>query len=434
MTLSDSYDPLADDSKHRSAEYFADLRAHCPVHHHRMPAAEVERQNESYLVASPTHEFWSVLDYSDVMTVLQDKKTYSSKEGPGPERMAPMHPDGVLLTADDPAHRRQRRIANKAFLPKMVTQRLPLIKSVIDDLVDKIAPHGRADLMTDVAFPLTVAMITDFFGAGADRREDITRWGAASMKTMGGNAEEQQAGGLAVFALFEFLGKIMAARRADHEAGGTLPNDVLSAMMLADDDAGRTFSDEEILMAAHQFLTAGFESTATAIGNGLYRLATHPGERAKLEADWSLIDSAAEEVLRYDAPVEGTFRTATEPVTINGVDIPVGGKIRVVYASANRDEKRFADASQFRVDRPIVDLRGHLAFGGGPHACIGSALARAEVKIALETVLRRLPGVDLDPDDPPTRSTALVVNGFTNLPVRWDPAKVAPRLWTEGEA
>jgi hypothetical protein len=428
MTLADSYDPLAKEWKERPWDYFADLRAKCPVHHHTMPESEVERQNDHYLVASPTHEFWSVFRYEDVVRILQDPEGFSNKEGPGPERMAPMHPDGVLLTADDPAHRRQRRIANKAFLPKVVNQRIGFIQSVADDLVDAIAAQGHCDLMTDISFPLTVAMITDFFGAGADRREDITNWGAASIATMGGTDEQLQAGTMAVMALFGYLKPEIDARRAKHAAGEALPVNVLNAMITAEDD-GNTFSDEEILMAAHQFLTAGFESTATGMGNGLYRLITHPDQRAKLEADWSLLDNAVEEILRYDAPVEGTFRTTTKPVTINGVDLPAGAKVRVVYASANRDAERFENPDEFRIDRPIADLRGHVTFATGPHACLGSALARTEVRVAVETVLKRLPGIELDPDHPSTRSDALTVNGFLTIPVTWDPAAALPRLW-----
>jgi cytochrome P450 len=431
MTMPEAYDPLAPEVKQHSQEVFETLRAQCPVHHHRMPSSEMERQEASYLVAEPTTEFWSVFRYEDAVRILHDPETFSSKEGPGPERMAQMSPDGMLLTADEPAHRRQRQIANKAFLPRMVTQRLPLVRTVIDDLIDKVAARGQCDLMTEISFPLTVAMITDFFGAGGERRGDITRWGAASIALMGGDAKQLEAGTVATLELFGFLSGIITERRAALAAGQKLSDDVLSAMIIADHE-GSSFKDEEILMAAHQFLTAGFESTATAIGNGIHLLCANPEERAKLEADWSLIDSAAEEVLRCEAPVEGTFRTTTKPVTIAGEELPAGAKVRVVYASAGRDSARFEDAGSFRVDRPMVEVRGHLAFAVGPHSCLGSALARAELKVAIETVLRRLPGLRLDPDQPPTRSTALTVNGFTNLPVVWDPAQARPRLWGEG--
>jgi hypothetical protein len=430
MSLIESYDPLAPGWKQRPWDYFSDLRAHCPVHHHRMPESEVAWQNENYLVASPTHEFWSVFRYEDAMRILQDPETFSSLEGPGPERMAQMHPEGVLLNADDPAHRRQRRIANKAFLPRIVNQRLSLIRSVADDLVDAVAERGHCDLMADISFPLTVAMITDFFGAGADRRDDVQRWGAATIAIFGGTKEALDAGTAATMELFTFLLGEIGARRARHAAGEALSDDVLSAMITAEDE-GNTFSDEEILMAAQQFLTAGFESTATGIGNGVYRLLTNPDQRAKLEADWGLLDGCVEEILRYDAPVEGIFRTTTRPVTINGVDLPAGAKVRVVYSSANRDADRFADPDEFRIDRPIGDLRGHIAFAAGPHACLGSALARTEIRTAVQTVLRRLPGIELDPANPAVRATALIVNGYLSIPVRWDPAAAQPRLWPE---
>jgi hypothetical protein len=397
-----------------------------------MPESEVQWQNDNYLVASPTHEFWSVFRYEDAMRILQDPETFSSLEGPGPERMAQMHPEGVLLNADDPAHRRQRRIANKAFLPKIVNQRTEFIRAAADDLIDAVSARGECDLMSDIAFPLTVAMITDFFGAGTERRDDITRWGAATIAIFGGTKEALDAGTVATMELFGFLKAEIDERRARHAAGETLSEDVLSSMVTAEDE-GNTFSDEEILMASQQFLTAGFESTATGIGNGLYRLLTHPDQRAKLEADWGLLDVCVEEILRYDAPVEGIFRTTTKPVTVNGVDLPAGAKIRVVYASANRDGERFPDAGRFRIDRPISEVRGHIAFASGPHACLGSALARAEIKVAVETVLRRLPGIALNPDLPAERATALIVNGYLSIPVVWDPERAQPRLWSVSE-
>lgn len=133
------------------------------------------------------------------------------------------------------------------------------------------------------------------------------------------------------------------------------------------------------------------------------------------------------EVLRFDAPIEGTFRTSKYPVDVGGERLPEGAKVRVVYASANRDQDRFADADTFRIDRPPAELRRHIAFGSGTHACIGSALARAELRAAIQTLLRRLPGLELDPDKPPQRNLSLTINGFTSVPIRWDPATTKPR-------
>ena len=218
--------------------------------------------------------------------------------------------------------------------------------------------------------------------------------------------------------LFGFLMTLIGERRARLERGEDIPSDVLSSLITADFE-GRSFTDEEILMACQQLITAGFETTSTAIANGVHLLCTHPAERRRLEDDPSLIEVAVEEILRYEAPVEGLFRTTTETVAIAGCPVPADAKVRVVYASANRDERQFREAGAFRVDRDPVEVRRHLSFGFGPHACLGASLARAELRASLGTIFRRLPGLHLDPHRPPGRNTMLIVNGFRTLPVRW---------------
>jgi cytochrome P450 len=384
-----------------------------------MPETEVARQEASYMVAEPTEEFWSVFRYADVVGVLQEPRIYSNKEGPGPERMMQLGDDGMLLFADDPAHSRQRQIANKAFLPRMVDQRVPLIQRVIDEILDKLEPDGAADVVKDMSIPLSVAMITDIFGVGADRRDDIARWGPSIMAAMGGEPDVVQAAATATFEMFAFVTEVINERRARLAGGERLPDDVLSAMIQAEHEGSR-FTDPEILMCANIFLVAGYETTATAIGNAVWLLCTHPEQRAALEADWSLLDHAVEEILRYEPPIEGTFRSTTEPTRLVDTDLPARAKVRLVYASANRDADQFADPHTFRIDRPVSELRRHVTFGQGPHACLGAALARAEIRVALRAILTRLPGLRLDPERPAVRNTALTVNGFASVPVLWD--------------
>lgn len=428
MTTVQGYDPLSPESKVAQQDLFAVLRAGCPVHYHSVPPAVVEKQTSNYMVAGPTTEFWSVFRYDDAVRVLQDRDNFSAKEGPGSERMAPITEDGMLLFADDPAHARQRKIVNKAFLPRTVETLRPTICASIDDLIDSVAARGECDLMNEVSLPLTVAMITELFGAGKDRREDITRWGIALFEGFGGSPEAIEASAIAMQELFGCVLDAIDERRALLEADKPIPDDVLSALITAEHDGSR-FSDEEILNAAFQFLTAGYETTATAIGNAIKILSDHPAERARLEADWSLLDVAIEEILRYESPVEGLFRSTKCPVRLGDVDLPAGAKVRIVYASANRDDSRFDDAQTFRLDRPVADLRGHIAFGTGPHACIGSALARRQLSITLETILRRLPGIEVDASKEAVRATALIINGYKVLPVRWDATRAQPRLW-----
>lgn len=421
-----SYDPLAPASKVRTHEIFAGLRRECPLHRHEMPAAEIDRQAANDRVAGPTTEFWSVLGYDDCIEVLQRPEDFSNLQGPGPERRVRTGSEGMLLVADDPAHRRQRQIANKGFLPRVVQARTSLIQAAADDLIDGLADRGSAELMSEISVPLTVAMITDFFGAGGHRREDIARWGKAIIGANGGDEAAVAAGAEAITGLMTFIVGIVNERRAGAAAGREPANDVLTALIIAEHE-GRRFTDEEICVAAMQFLSAGFETTATAIGSAVVLMCTHPSERAKLEADWSLLDNACEEILRYESPVEGTFRTANRPVTVHDEQLPADAKVRVVYASANRDESRFPDADVFRIDRPAAELRKHIAFGNGPHACIGSALARTELRIALRTLLRRLPGLGLDPHRPPQRATSFTVNGYSSVPIVWDAGAVRPR-------
>jgi cytochrome P450 len=209
----------------------------------------------------------------------------------------------------------------------------------------------------------------------------------------------------AITGLMTFVVSIVHERREEAAAGREPANDVLTALINAEHE-GRRLTDEEISVAAMQFLSAGFETTATAIGSAVVLMCTHPGERARLEADWSLLDNACEEILRFESPIEGTFRTANHPVTVAGERLPADAKVRVVYASANRDEARFPDAEVFRIDRPAVELRSHIAFGHGSHACIGSALARAELRIALRTVLTRRTRTASCPGSPCTPSAA----------------------------
>jgi cytochrome P450 len=418
------YDPMSAQVKQSSHEVFSRMRAECPLHRHQMPQELQERQAASYMVASPTEEFWSVFRYDDVVRVLQSEE-FSSMEGPGPERMDLMGTDGMLMWADSPTHRRQRQIANKAFLPKRVAERVASIQAGVDRLIDELGPRGRADIVDDLGIPLTLQMLTAMFGAGGDRIDDLARWGHAAMTTIGGTPEEAEVGAAAAMEMFGFLFAEIEARRVAIGQGEEPIPGALTDLILAEHEGVR-FADEEILMASNQFLVAGFETTATAVGNAIWLMASYPDERKKLEQDWLLLDQAIEEILRFEPPLEGVFRTAKQTVTVRGVELAPRTKTRAVFASANRDEQRFSDPHTFRIDRPMSELRQHLAFGHGKHVCLGAALARVELTAALRTILTRLPDIRLDPDNPPSRWETLTSSGFRHVPVVWDPALTRP--------
>jgi hypothetical protein len=428
--------------------YFRVLREQDPVHHFLLPEV-APGGTANPLAAETVGEFWSVLRHADLTAMLTDPKTFSSIDGPGPDRMLSLVEGGVLLWADDPAHLRQRRLAAKAFTPRAVKLVEPRIQAVVDGVIDEYAERGWMEIMEALGLPLTIRTIVGIMGVPAERADDFRRWGNAIVATMGGDLDAVEAGMVGIMELFGYVQSLIdtvrtaGGREPDdtvRTAGGREPDDtvrggsedldprldegVLAALVRAEYE-GTRLTDDEIRWICLQLITAGYETTSTATANGVHLLCTHPDQRALFEAaDSDGVKAAVEEIIRYASPLEGLFRTAGHDVEIAGCPIPARSKIRAVYASANRDPEAFTEADRFMVDRDIAELRGHLGFGLGPHACIGAALARAELRIAFETLFRRLPGLELDPDKPPVRNEILIINGFKELHVRWDPSQV----------
>lgn len=417
------YDPMSADVKEDPQGYFRDLRASCPVHHHVLPEAEAQRINASPLVANPTDEFWSVFRWEDCVWVLERPGDFPSKDGPGPERLMPFTEEGMLIFADGMAHARQRRVVSKAFTQRSVERLKPWIQALADELVDNFADRGAVDIMKEFAVPLSVRTVARIMGVAENRVDDFKRWGDATVASMGGDADAAAEGFVAMQEMFGYLGELIDERRGMLAAGWEPPDDVVTSLITADSNGSR-FSDDEIMWAGLLMTLAGFETTSTAMASAVHLLCTNPGERRKLEENPGLIDSAVEEVIRYAAPIEGLFRTCAADVEVAGVKIPADAKIRVVYASANHDEAVFTDPDLFRVDRSADELRRHIGFGRGTHTCLGAPLARAELRAGISTLLRRLPGLDLDPQAPPVRNQSLMSNGFASMPIRWDPARV----------
>ena len=434
-----TYNPTSSEVKQDPEAYWAVLRETDPVHHFTLPPDELTAATGNPLAAEAVGEYWSVLRHADLTHLLQNPRTFSSLQGPGPDRMLSLVEGGVLLWADDPAHLRQRRLAAKAFTPRAVEQVVPRIQAVMDGIIDEHAERGSMEVMEAIGLPLTIRTIVGIMGVPQDKAEAFRRWGNAVVATMGGDLDAVEAGMVGIMELFGYVQSLIETVRT---AGGREPDDtvragsqdldplldagVLAALVRAEYE-GTRLTDDEIRWICLQLITAGYETTSTATANGVHLLCTHPEQRALFEAaDADGVKAAVEEIIRYASPLEGLFRTANADVVIGGCPIPANSKIRAVYASANRDPAAFADADRFRIDRDLAELRTHLGFGLGPHACIGAALARAELRIAFETLFRRLPGLELDPDRTPVRNEILIINGFKELHIRWDPSRVRP--------
>lgn len=419
-----TYDPFSTASKSDPQTYFGLLRTSCPVHHFALPDEVAARINANPLAAQPTREFWSLLRFDDCKTALLDPATFCSKHGPGPEWMLPLTEEGVLLFSDDPAHSRQRRLVVKAFTPRAVERIKPRIEQIANSLIDGFQAAGRVELMEAFAVPLTIRTIAGIVGVEEEHVNDFWRWGNAIVAAFGGSSDANDAALAALQELFGYVQGLVDRIRQGDCPNPDISEGVLAGLVRAEVD-GHRLTDQEIQLATMQLVTAGFETTSTATASAIYLLCTHPSERERLRRHPDLIHAAVEEMLRYASPLEGLFRTTTTPIEVSGTTIPAESKVRIVYASANRDGAHFDDPDVFRIDREPDSLRTHLAFGQGSHYCLGAALARAELTIAVDTLLRRLPGLQLDPTQTPERATALTINGFRSLPITWDTATPA---------
>jgi cytochrome P450 len=201
--------------------------------------------------------------------------------------------------------------------------------------------------------------------------------------------------------------------------------DLLGTLIVAQLDDGRSLTTEELVSMITHFLFAGQETAARVLGTLMYRLLSVRERWERLVADPSLANAVGEEGLRLEPPVIYHHRETREAVTLAGVDIPAGATLHLLFASANRDEAAFPDPEAFAPDRD--GLSRHLGFGRGVHFCVGAPVARLEMRIALETLARRLPAIELAPGPPPEPEDHVMLRGLKRLDVRWDPATVGPR-------
>jgi cytochrome P450 len=413
------YDPF--DEKFREDPYpaYAELREQCPVHRYELPAAEVERTNENPLVARPTREFYSIARYDDVMATLQDNVVFASGQGPGPERAAPPDGIGMLIHADEPHHRRQRRIVVQAFVPRVVDAMRPELERICERLVAGFAADGSADLVAEFASQAPIEAMSVILGVRASDREKFKRWTDDTLRAFGGDPDAYEQSYRSLTEFQEYFTEVIADRRAALERGGEPPDDVLNRLIHADYE-DRPFSDAELMMAIQVVLVAGVDTVNHAIGNGTYLLLTHPEARELLVREPERWPIAVEEILRFESPAQALFRNTTGESTVAGCPIPADAKVRVLFAAANRDPERFTDPDRFRVDRGAREVRQHVAFGHGIHACVGAALGRVLLETALRTLFRELPGLRLDPDRPPHRNLdRFHTRSWEVLPIVW---------------
>jgi cytochrome P450 len=355
---------------------------------------------------------WLVTRYDDVRQALADPRLSLDKRNaaPGGYRGMALPPalDANLLNMDPPDHTRIRRLVSQAFTPRRVAQLREPIRKTADQLLDAIAPYGRADLIASYAAPLPINVICDLLGVAPEDRRDFRAWTDALVAP---DPAEPSRAKEAVGAMLAFFTELIARKRAEPA------DDLLSALIAVRDEEDR-LSEDELMSLAFLILFAGYENTVHLIGNATLALLSHPGQLAALRAEPGRLGGAVEELARYDGPVPLAIRRfPTEDITVGGVTIPAGETVLLSLAAAHRDPHRFTDPDRLDIGR---DSTGHLALGHGIHYCLGAPLARMETEIALAALLERFPRLELDVPYGELRwRPSMRARGLLTLPVRY---------------
>ncbi|MFJ4923686.1 cytochrome P450 [Streptomyces sp. NPDC088725] len=354
---------------------------------------------------------WLVTSHADVKAVLSDSRfSLAAALGRDQPRLRPTARNGGgLFSKEPPEHTRLRSLVAKEFSARRVEGLRVRAEALADQLLDAMEAKGEpADLVDDFAIPLPTTIICELLGIpGADHRR-LWDWAQSVLS----NTSTEEALMIRGRELFSYLSGVLDLR--SKEPG----DDVLSGLVKAcDEDEG--ISQAELLALTSDLLIAGFVSTTNQIGNFFYQLLSHPADLAHLRDHPEAVPRAVEELMRYVPLLVGFTlpRYATEDVELGGVLIREGEAVLVATAAANRDPEIFPDPEEMVLDRPA---NPHVGFGHGVHYCIGAHLARLELQVALESVLRRMPGLRLAvPEDELSWKTDAMIIGLNALPVGW---------------
>lgn len=383
---------------------YAMLRRESPVHRRVMKSGWV------------IHD---VTRYQDVVSVLRDRRFRTVKFAPEIVEQLLKQPDSplhtlarivgsVLLVKDDDDHRRLRGLVNKAFTPRVVQDLRPRIAALVDTMLQEPLRRGGLDIIADLAAPLPVIVIAELLGLPTSDYPLLKRWSDRTATFIDGTIREQGLPQAAEAAteMGAYLEDVFAARRREPR------EDLISGLVHATVD-GERLTENEVLATTWLVLAAGHETTTNLIGNGMLAMMQHHDQYERLCSDPSLIGSAVEELLRFDAPVQATSRIPFEDVEVAGRTVAAGEETLVYLASANRDPEVFDDPDRLDIGR--ADNR-HVSFGHGAHFCVGAALARLEAQEVVGALARCAPGMAWD-GQPPKWRKGLILRGLERLDV-----------------
>ena len=390
------YNPLSSRTAQDPYPVYAALRTRDPVHRSGLLKA------------------WLFTRHRDVDAILRDHRHFSNDPrtgvlSPRQRAMLPPPEEFTMLLLDPPEHTRLRALVNQAFARRAIDALEPRIRGILGSLLDDIEDPAGFDLMQAVAQSLPVIVIAEMLGVPPKDRQRFRIWSAQRARLLEPmiSPREREAGEAASRAFDAYFRPVIEARR-------TAPrDDIVSVLTRAQDDGG-LLSERETLNMLRLFLSAGTETTANLIGNGMLALLRHPEQLERLRNDPSLIPAAVEELLRFDSAVQADLRRVFADCEVNGFALRKRDNVVLLLGAANRDPDVFDDPDRLNVGR---SQGTHLSFGRGIHHCLGAALARLEGRIVVEMLLERFSRISLLAERPMFRK-GIVIRGLESLPVR----------------
>jgi cytochrome P450 family 142 subfamily A polypeptide 1 len=359
-------------------------------------------------------DVWGISRYDDVLAIEKDPATFSSRRAPRPHG----DPLPMMISMDNPEHQRRRSLVSRGFTPRRVADHEATVERICTTILDAVCERGECDFVWDVAAPLPLLMIADLLGFQPDLHDDLLRWSDDLIRatTLEVTPEVAEAGLHAMLGFRECQLRIIAERRADPQ------DDLISTLCHATVD-GEALDDESIVQETLLILIGGDETTRHVITDGTLALLERPDQVELLRRDPAGVPVGVEELLRWVSPVKNMARTVTTDVEVRGQHLHEGDQLILFYPSANRDEDVFDASDRLDVTR---DPNPHIAFGFGPHFCLGASLARLELRVMFREVLRRLPDLQLAPGDPLPYRASNFITGPESMPVTFTPtARVA---------
>jgi 4-methoxybenzoate monooxygenase (O-demethylating) len=354
---------------------------------------------------------FAVARHDQVQAVLRDPRVFSSAAGTGLANIAvenPWRKPSILLEVDPPVHTRNRKVVARALAPRSLTYLQGIFDTKAEELASGLVTRGSFDAVPDLAEIFPTRVFPDAFGIRRDGRKQLLAYGAMVFNGQGPRNHLFES---SMVGAEDVIGWI-----TEQCSRSSLRPDGLGALIYAGADAGEVTEDEAALLV-RSFLSAGLDTTVSALALGVLDFVRFPGQWQALREDPSLARGAFEEVVRIEAPVMNFFRTTTEPVELAGTSLPAGAKVMVSFAGANRDPRRWEQPDRFDIRRKTA---GHLGYGTGVHNCVGQVIARMEGEAVLRALAARVSSWHLTGEPRPRLNNSL--RGLDTLPVAVEPA------------